>query len=521
MEYEKSNVIMGIFRYFYWHFNTYPDSITYVNQPQSIDGFDIVGLDLNAIFHPVCQAYYFDKKMSVKSTKTDKGCFNAICAEIESIVAITPPREELILAIDGVAGLSKMHQQRQRRFRSAKEKSDHDRAIFDSNQISTGTAWLTSLSEYITQHFSKRRPYKVTILDQSKIGEGEHKLVRYIEPMQKKRICIYSPDADLIMLGIGLNKKNIFILRPNIYSHVKCSHFLVNIDVFRKQVVSMVDPEHAYPDREQQIVDDFVFLLYFLGNDFLPHSPSFEIKYKGIDKILSIYSSLFKEGMILVRSRPSYSINTQGFLRMVEALAENELETIKEKHAKFRGYPNVLLDKYINTLDRSFDDYRKAYYHHHFNGVEVNDVCRDYVIGLLFVGAYYYQGMPDWLYCYPYYHGPFFRELAQYIQRIKTEWIHVDFDAHEPLSPLVQLLCVLPPESKKWLPECVQKYYDAGSPILDLYPNDIQIDLDGVQNEYEGIVMLPKMDLERVKSAFNDVKHQLTPSEIRRNTHTV
>ena len=107
---------MGIFRYFYWHFNTYPDSITYVNQPQSIDGFDIVGLDLNAIFHPVCQAYYFDKKMSVKSAKTDKGCFSAICAEIESIVSITPPREELILAIDGVAGLSKMHQQRQRRF---------------------------------------------------------------------------------------------------------------------------------------------------------------------------------------------------------------------------------------------------------------------------------------------------------------------------------------------------------------------------------------------------------------------
>jgi 5'-3' exonuclease len=510
---------MGIFRYFFWHFQTYPDSVTYLNQPQQVDGFDVVGLDLNAIFHPVCQSYYFDKKLSVKVHKNDKGCYDAICKEIESIVSMTPPKEELILAIDGVAGLSKMHQQRQRRFRSAKEKTDQDRVIFDSNQISTGTEWLFKLSEHITQHFKKKRPYRVTILDQSSMGEGEHKLIRYMEPMQKKRICIYSPDADLIMLSIGLNKKNTFILRPNIYSHIKCSHFLVNIDVFKKQVVEMVDPKHVYPEREQQIVDDFVFLLYFMGNDFLPHSPSFEIKNKGIDKILEIYSSIFQDGIILVRSRPHYAIHTKGFQRIVEALAENELETIKKKHAKFRGFPDPLLDKYASTLDQTFDAYRQAYYTKHFKGISIEDVCRDYVVGLLFVGTYYYQGMPDWLYCYPYYHGPFFQELTAYSKKIQSEWIHVPFDMHEPLDPLVQLLCVLPPESKRWLPECVHKFYDMSSPIYDLYPSEFKVDLDGVQNEYEGIVMLPKMDLDRVKSAFTSVKHLLTASEVKRNQH--
>ena len=510
---------MGIFRYFYWHFNTYPDSVIYLNQPQQVEGFDIVGLDLNAIFHPVCANYYFDKKLSVKSKKTDKGCYEAICREIESIVSMTPPQDELILAIDGVAGLSKMNQQRQRRFRSAKEKTDEDRMVFDSNQISTGTEWLFLLAEYITQYFKKKRSYKITILDQSTKGEGEHKLVRYLEPIQKKRICIYSPDADLIMLGIGLNKKNIFILRPNIYSHVKCSHFLVNIDVFKKQVVEMVDPTHLYPDREQQIVDDFVFLLFFMGNDFLPHSPSFEIKGNGIDKILAIYSELFKEGVTLVRSRPSYSISTRGFQRVVELLATIELDTIKNRHARFKGFPDPLLNKYIKTLDQTFDAYRAEYYTKHFKGIDIHDVCRDFVVGLLFVGTYYYQGMPDWLYCYPYYHGPFFHELAEYSKRIKTDWIQVQFDMHEALDPLVQLLCVLPPESKRWLPECIQKYYEAGSPILDLYPTEFHIDMDGVQNDYEGIVMLPKMDLSRVKQAFQSVQHQLTPSELKRNTH--
>jgi 5'-3' exonuclease len=224
---------MGIFRYFYWHFKTYPTSVTYLDKNQVIEGFDLLGIDLNAVFHPVCQQYFFDKKMSVKSKKTLQGCFQAICNEIESIIIMTPPREELILAIDGVAGLSKMNQQRQRRFRSAKDKTDEDRAIFDSNQISTGTYFLSSLSEYITKHFSSKRPYKVVFLDEKIIGEGEHKIVRYMEDIPKKRICIYSPDADLIMLGIGMNRKNVFISRPNIYSNIKCSHFLVNIDIFR------------------------------------------------------------------------------------------------------------------------------------------------------------------------------------------------------------------------------------------------------------------------------------------------
>ena len=513
-------ITMGIFRYFYWHFHTYPESVTYLDAPQSVDGFDILGLDLNAIFHPVCQEYFFDKRMSVRAKKSMQGCYEAICAEIERIIKLAPPKEELILSIDGVAGLSKMNQQRQRRFRSAKEKTDQDREIFDSNQISTGTEFLTELSKHITSHFTKtKRSYAVIIQDETIIGEGEHKIIRYLEGKQKKRICIYSPDADLIMLGIGLHKKNVFILRPNIYSHVRCSHFLVSLDIFRKQVVHMVDPERKYPEREDQIVNDFVFLLYFLGNDFLPHSPSFEIKYKGIDKILELYSSIFRMGLSLVRIKPSFAIHREGFQMMMQSLAEVELTMIKEKQKHFRGHPNKLLDKYGSKLDSQFDAYRKDYYRHHFPTTDPMDVCRDYVVGLLFVGSYYYHGMPDWLYNYPYYHGPFFHELYQYSKQLQSDWIYVPFESHHPLTPLVQLMSVLPPESKRWLPSALQTYYEPHSEIIDLYPDQFEVDLDGVQNDYEGLVILPSINVERMQQAFDKVKHQLTPVEKKRNQH--
>ena len=511
---------MGIFRYFYWHFNTYPDSITYLDAPQQVEGFDILGLDLNAIFHPVCQSYYFDKKLSVKSKKSTKGCYEAICAEIERIILLCPPNEELILSIDGVAGLSKMNQQRQRRFRSAKEKTDEMRRIFDSNQISTGTMFLTELSAFITHHFTKeKRTYSVIIQDETTIGEGEHKIIRYLETKQKKRIMIYSPDADLIMLGIGLNKKNVFILRPNIYSHIKSSHFIVSLDIFKNQIIHMIDPEHQYPEKKIQIVNDFVFLLYFLGNDFLPHSPSFEIKYKGIDKILEIYSSIFKMGLSLVRTTPTFAINTIGFQMMMQALSEVELSMIMNKQKNFRGFPNRLLNKYGTRIESKFDDYRNEYYTLHFPRIEVPNVCRDYIVGLLFVGNYYYKGMPDWLYNYSYYHGPFFHELYLYSKELKSDWIYVEFNSNQPLTPLEQLLSVLPPESKHWLPPALQIYYEPNSEIIDMYPSEFEIDLDGVQNEYEGLVILPPINVDKIKACVKKVEKKLTAVERKRNTH--
>ena len=60
---------------------------------------------------------------------------------------MTNPQKRIILCIDGVAGSAKMSQQRQRRFKSAKEKDST--MVFDPNCMTPGTQFLDYLSKYV------------------------------------------------------------------------------------------------------------------------------------------------------------------------------------------------------------------------------------------------------------------------------------------------------------------------------------------------------------------------------------
>ncbi|TYH36601.1 hypothetical protein ES332_D13G275600v1 [Gossypium tomentosum] len=113
---------------------------------------------------------------------------------------------------------------------------------------------------------------------------------------------------------------------------------------------------------------------------------------------------------------------------------------------------------------------------------------------------------------YPYYYAPFSSDMKGLSQ------VSVKFQKGQPFKPFDQLMSVLPPRSAHALPKLYAKLItDADSQIIDFYPTDLEIDMDGKRHAWQGICKLPFVDEERLLAEALRLEKELTPEETERN----
>lgn len=474
------------------------------------------------------------------------------------------------------------------------EPDEIKKETFDSNVITPGTEFMTNLSVALQKWIKIKltspdqrgiwhRDLKVILSDASVPGEGEHKIMDYLRQEKSSprynpnlRHCLYGADADLIMLGLATHETHFVIVREEFKPNQprpcelchQFGHELTKCEgiksIERSKEMPIVGPSgpdfimiKLYNLREllkrdmtqesyvrldfERFIDDYIFLCFFVGNDFLPHLPCLDIRENAVDRLLRIYHdinrSYWTPGLYLT-SRGH--VNLERCQEILHELGHSEADIFRRRKHNDERYENRLLqNKRTKWAEDHPDgeifpepeptpyDYvrlgeygcKERYYVSKFGissfSREVADiVTKEYVRGLCWVLQYYYKGCPDWQWFYPFHYAPFAEDMRS-IMRLQLNFNR----SAPPFKPLEQLMAVFPYKSSGALPQTWRKLMiDKDSPIIDFYPVDFKIDMNGKKQAYLGVALLPFIDEDRLFKALKPVYGDLSPEEISRNS---
>ncbi|PHH61590.1 hypothetical protein CDD81_8171 [Ophiocordyceps australis] len=196
------------------------------------------------------------------------------------------------------------------------------------------------------------------------------------------------------------------------------------------------------------------------------------------------------------------------------ALGKRKASSVKDGDGRGTSTPD---EGPIDTVRLWEDGYADRYYKQKFHRDPSDvafrrEVAHAYARGLAWVLLYYYQGCPSWDWYYPYHYAPFaadFKELAT---------LRISFDPGYVSKPFEQLMSVLPSASRHALPEVFHDLMtDKDSEIIDFYPEEFEVDLNGKKMAWQGVALLPFIDMPRLLAAIRRKYPLLSPEDKARN----
>lgn len=454
------------------------------------------------------------------------------------------------LTFDGTAPLAKINQQRSRRYRTKYEddfkqilnkkyniETPKYTNIWSNVLITPGTEFMAYLDNYFKSEFKTLSNINFIYDGSCNDGEGEHKILNFIRhnKFDDKTIIIHGLDGDLIFLTMLINIKET-LNQPNIYIYrqqtIKNSTNTINsyLDI-NKLKTEFIDyfqdltKEYQIKITNNNIVD-FIFICFFVGNDFLPSQKFINIYEDGIDVLIENYiKTLISYSCIININNNKIDINILAFYKFIQLCAlteyneykyQNETnykslyfkaEKLKKIYNNLYGYEKELFifnnsiskNHYLPLLN-NFDDYRFEYYKHFINSVNqqsiINNCCFEYLKMLKWNIEYYLFGPIDWQYYYGFPVAPFFHDLLNYLSTYNININEIKQNLNKPLSSNVQLLLCIP---KCYLKKYIPKVYS----LINykngyMFPNKYNVDRTDQLFLYKSIVLIPNIELNKI-----------------------
>jgi 5'-3' exonuclease len=161
-------------------------------------------------------------------------------------------------------------------------------------------------------------------------------------------------------------------------------------------------------------------------------------------------------------------------------------------------------------------EWKFRYYEHYFNATScdtqtelINDMCKEYILGIMWVTEYYFKGCNNWSWQYPYSHAPFISDISKYINTHTINFNNPEYSCYrnKSVQPFTQLLCVLPSFCANELPKSLRTLMTSDdSSLIDLYPIKIKLDMLYKDQYWQCLPNIPELDVDRVLSEIKKIK---------------
>lgn len=464
----------------------------------------VFGLDLNcAIYHCVHKIQRVNPYTEASRAKWEADLIEAVLVYIQRMNAIVQPSETLYIAIDGVAPMAKIRQQRVRRFKSAIGAQEEARIKaeargtpyslqprWDTNAITPGTAFMANLATAL-RAFAKRNPAKIVVSPSDEPGEGEQKIMAYIREHKQKDIVVYGLDADLIVLALWTSATR--EVRVDLFREEVEFNGAIKMDASAEEQFLYMNVNHlasvlheTYSRAGQSLPEflvDFVGMMNLLGNDFVPHGMGVKIRDGGIEMILDIYKDQTAPLVQQIEGVWRYNVDVLRDLCAILAAEEPRmiLKTVKSKlearigatnskdpedqaMCRYNDTPVVWAAESVLVERKHVEGYDKARLLLKSNWANTYDtealweanpeqVAKAYLEALAWTLAYYSGSPVDMYWYYPWLLPPRMETITKMLETQKE--LNIPNTERIPLKPIEQLAMVLPQSSFSLLPsEC-------------------------------------------------------------------
>ena len=456
---------MGIPVYFKTIVQEYQNSILLKEKLKDINS---LFLDLNCAIHPCCHGETEETIMIQK-----------IISKIEELIEYTQVSDLLYIAIDGIPPKGKMKQQRMRRYKSVLEKKQ-----WDTNAISPGTYFMEKLNYELKQFIQKETNIqKIILSDTTERGEGEHKILQYIKKNNIQKSVIYGLDADLIMLSIVSHKDNIYLLRERTEYNIEDTdndYIYLNIDKLKQFICK--DIGVSAPDKV--VLNDYIFMCFLLGNDFINHLTSLSLRYRGYDYLMETYTMLqerYQGYFKLIDTNLDQCIHLTFFKEFLVELASKETKFMNQRYAirerqykstynKYQSLFGEFQQKYPMVKDsislKDIYSFQQECVHNQeecsemINNLPIlywsqekklklkkdKNLSKDYLDSLIWTSHYYFKECIHWKWATEYTDTPTLKDLSEYINSL-NEFSFSKEDQEYNLKELLSF--IFPNESHK------------------------------------------------------------------------